>query len=382
MSQQLVNLLTRLMADQSVPEAVRRDIIEALLSEPGQAAGVTGAGLAPPTAAVRAASPRFTVAAPATAPSTRRLVYVHGICRHVAGFSDPWFHALQPQLSGTFGAGQLGATRLEVIWSDIVNQAAAIRAAAVAAAATTPAGATAHAAGTVAAAPLPAATAAEQSRRQAAAEIREALSDRADQHVMHAAAVRADSLAAGPVAANAVTGLISIPGLNCVDDFSIYLTSDAVRQQIIDRFTAVVGPQLQAGVELDIVSHSWGTVVAYEGLRELADQGITTPLVHNWFTVGAALSIGPVKARLRPANQDGRKPDSVQRWVNLDARGDLVGGPLKDRPYQVDLDFVNLDPVGCGSFLGLVNPACAHGSYFVDANLVVNRDIFARFINA
>ena len=76
-----------------------------------------------------------------------------------------------------------------------------------------------------------------------------------------------------------------------------------------------------------------------------------------------------------------RSPASVRRWVNLDARGDIVGGPLLGRPYAVDLDLVDLDPVGCRSFLGLVNPECAHGSYFVAANAAVNRDVFARFIN-
>src|SRR5262249_61663175 len=124
--------------------------------------------------------------------------------------------------------------------------------------------------------------------------------------------------------------------------------------------TQVVRPVLEDGAELGVISDSWGSVVAYEGLRELADVvGLTTPRVRNFFTVGAALSIGPVKARLRPANKDGARPAMVRRWVNLNARGDLVGGPLRGRPYAVDDDFPNLDPFGCGSFLGLGNPGCA-----------------------
>ena len=164
----------------------------------------------------------------------------------------------------------------------------------------------------------------------------------------------ASGQSAGMMSMNSMAEMISIPGFDCIDDFTVYLTNDAIRQQIIDRFTSVVGPQIKGnGVEIDIISHSWGTVVAYEGLRQLVDSGDSTPIVRNFFTVGAALSIGPVKMRLRPANQNGVKPANVNRWINLDARGDLVGGPLQGRPYQVDMDFVNLDPVGCGSFLGL-----------------------------
>jgi len=131
---------------------------------------------------------------------------------------------------------------------------------------------------------------------------------------------------------------------------------------------------------VDRVPEGW-TVVAYEGLRQLEDEGLRRPLIRNFFTVGAALSIGPVKWRLREANRDGRKPASVRRWVNLNARGDIVGGPLGGRPYDVDLDFVDLDPFGCGSFLWLVDPQCAHGSYFRIGNLAVNRGVFGRFID-
>ena len=71
---------------------------------------------------------------------------------------------------------------------------------------------------------------------------------------------------------------------------------------------------------------------------------------------------------------------SVRRWVNLNAHGDLVGGALKGRPYDDDFDFVKLGPFGCNMFLGLVNPTCAHSSYFVSGNVAVNRDIFANYI--
>ena len=372
---EMIALLGRILGNQPLPADLQRSSLQML------------AALAPPGGPAPAAAAMAAVAAPHAPPlaaanvaaGNRRLVYVHGICRHVPHFSDSWWNALHPFVPNAFGAGQLGQTRLEVIWSDLVNQAAANLAAA--AAALGAAAAMGAPPGFVA--PLgvpPTALAAETARAQAASEIKEALQDRADQHVMATAAV-ADTLATGPQAAANTSGVVSIPGLNCIDDFSIYLTDDGVRQQIIDRFIAVVRPELQAGHELDIIGHSWGTVVAYEGLRQLEDEGVNAPQVRNLFTVGSALSIGPVKSRLRPANRNGRRPANVRRWVNLDAVGDLVGGPLKGRPYAVDLDFLNLEPVGCGSFLGLVNPQCAHGSYFASGNAAVNESIFARYID-
>jgi hypothetical protein len=359
--QEMIALLGRIVGDKPLPPDLQRTALELfaqLVPAGDSAATLPGAG----GAAALAGPQPATGAGVTTATGTRRLIYVHGICRHVQHFSDPWWNSLHPFVPTAFGQGVLGQTRLEVIWSDIVNAASAALAAA---------------AGGAGAARV---VSAEQARKRTSDEIKEALRDRADQHMLNAA-LRSDGLAGGPMAAGDTSGLISIPGVNCIDDFSIYLIDDGVRQQIIDRFIAVVRPEIQAGRELDIISHSWGTVVAYEGLRQMEDEGLTASVVCDFFTVGAALSIGPVKSRLRDANKDGRKPASVRRWLNLDAHGDLVGGPLKGRPFAVDQDFVNLQPVGCSSFLGLVNPTCAHSSYFDSSNVAVNRDIFARFVN-
>lgn len=358
---EMIALLGRIVGAGPLPPDLQRkamEMFEALCAQPGGTAPLAGADGGPSPFALAAAGP---VGAAGAAIGNRRLVYVHGICQHSAGFSDLWWAALHPFVPAAFGPGTRGQTRLEVVWSDLVNQASAAFAAV---------------------GGPPGVVAAEQERSRAAEEIKEALRDRADQHVLNAS-VRADGLsAAGPMASpDAMGSLVSIPGLNCIDDFSIYLIDDGVRQQILNRFLNVVRPELQAQREIDLIAHSWGTVVAYEGLRQLEDEGLNAPLIRNFFTVGAALSIGPVKARLRPANKDGRKPASVRRWVNLDAHGDLVGGPLRKRPYAVDLDFLNLEAVGCNSLFGIVSPGCAHGSYFETGNAAVNRDIFARFID-
>lgn len=281
------------------------------------------------------------------APSARRrLVAVHGICRHTAGFSDPWWASLQP-FTEVFGPGRLGQERIEVTWSDLVNPRT-----------------------------LDASRGVTRGVEQevVADLLRSALMERAEMMVGDETSARdARDLVRDPFAADRA---LNIPLLSCVDDFAVYLTNNAKRAEIIARFTGNVRPLLEAGEELDIIAHSWGTVVAYEGLREL-DALQLSGRVRHFFTAGSALAIGVVKARLRASNRDGRKPAGVSEWCNLDARGDVVGGRLKGRPFAVDQEFLDIPPQGCG----LLDLGCAHGSYFDPRNLAVNRDIFARFIN-
>jgi hypothetical protein len=156
------------------------------------------------------------------------------------------------------------------------------------------------------------------------------------------------------------------------------MSNDRIRNAVLERFREQVEPLLRAGATVHVISHSWGTVVAYEGLRALDGRSVSGR-AKAFFTVGSALSIAPVKKSLR--QRDGRRPTCVQRWANLDAKGDVVGGPLKGRPFLVDDEFLNLSPVGCQpSGFGMYAPACAHSSYFDQSNDAANRDIFARII--
>jgi hypothetical protein len=99
--------------------------------------------------------------------------------------------------------------------------------------------------------------------------------------------------------------------------------------------------------------------------------------VHNLFTVGSALSIWPVRVNLAERFPGGEKPRGVARWVNLDARFDIVGGRIQGAPFAVDVERLSLAPIGC-TFP--ITPICAHASYFSAANQIVNRDIFGFFI--
>jgi hypothetical protein len=270
----------------------------------------------------------------------RVLVSVHGIGKHKEEFSKDWWKALSPYVGGMFEPSSLGQGRIEVVWSDLVNSRSLADAQA---------------------------NGAEAPRAEALREsILEVIEDRGDRE-----APRGLGIEQRPSTRGFLDGL---------DDFLIYMLNEGMRRQILDRFTSQVGPLLDAGVTVDVMSHSWGTVVAYEGLRELEARPRPGRVAH-FFTVGSALSIGPVQETLRPANrppQGGRAPfpSLANNWINLDAQGDLVGGSLARR-FPVSREYLNLLPTTCAKRLWGYDLGCAHGSYFQASNTAVNRDIFA-----
>ncbi len=278
----------------------------------------------------------------------RSLVYVHGICRHDAGYSDPWWQSLKPHLPSALAA-ELEGRRPEVLWSDLVNSNRMLARDAYSAEAV---------------------RAFETRQADLTAELQDVLADRARQTlVAELPAARGDFVEPRDVVLE--RGSLQAAGLNCIDDFTRYLLSNMVRRDVQKRFLDVVLPLLEAGARVDVMGHSWGTVVAYEALRTLDNRQLPGT-VTNLFTMGSALSIGTVQRRLEI--RDGAKPRHVGRWINLDARRDLIGGPLRTMGYQVDEEFLNLDPVGCGLLDGF---ACPHSSYFAAGNTAVNRDVFA-----
>lgn len=263
-------------------------------------------------------------------PAKRHVVYVHGIGEHLAGYSDSWWQAMQPYVPSISEDN-----RTEVLWSNLVNpRGRAVKRAS-----------PAHA--------------------ELAQMIRDILADRAQQQFLKETLATAKGEASRE--AVAVRGILDFGGL---DDFVKYLANADIRDQVVGRFQEKVEPLLNEGAEVEVISHSWGTVVAYEALRRWDNKSFAGR-VHNLFTVGSALSIAPVRRGLeRPA---GPKPHCVKTWINLDARGDIVGGPLREE-FAVDEEFLNLNPFGCNSWFP--SPGCAHSSYFVPGNDAVNKDIF------
>lgn len=277
-----------------------------------------------------------------TRTGARVLVAVHGIGKHPDGFSDPWWRSLKPHVGGLFQPGTLGEGRAEVRWSDLVNQQSRV--------------------------------AADQLDPEAQ-QLRQAILDVLDDR----------RLQQSPDPTRAITEVALSRGVALsIDDFLAYMLNADMRRRILARFTAVVRPLLAMGATLELVSHSWGTVVAYEGLRELEQEPGLSGRVNTWFTVGSALSIPPVQASLRPGNRPAGsrvapRPALVNSWINLDAKGDLVGGALGHR-FAVSREYLNLEPSGCPSSWRGYELGCAHSSYFQPSNDRVNRDIFAAHI--
>jgi hypothetical protein len=271
----------------------------------------------------------------------KAIVYVHGIGRHGAGFSHRWFAAMQPHLKESF-------TTSEVVWSHHVNPLSAVRI-------------------------LQASPAKMLQMEEFKRAILEELQG------------RHNSLASASLPhAEGALGLFDGSGLG-IDDFVRYMLIEPARNDILAEFELTVQPLLltRSG-GFHIISHSWGSVVAYEGLRR---QELTKVAGHvaNLFMVGCPLSLTTVQSNLFERLVDGRLPSVVNRMVNLNAGGDLIGGSIAGS-FAVQHEYLGLEPIGCATWPKPFDKVarsvtCAHSSYFHQDNVRVNRDVFARHIN-
>lgn len=264
------------------------------------------------------------------------VVYVHGISRHPKGYSNAWFNAMNPHLVRTI-------PKEEVYWSDIVNPRS------------------------IGGKSLPALSKSGIELRQAIERELEQRQKQLDKQI--------------PPGTRNLRPLEKGPGFSW-DDFIRYMTNESTRNSILQRFDQVVRPLLESGKSIHIVSHSWGTVIAYEGLRKL-DSSSLPGRVENLFVAGSALSVSVVQWNLFQRVLDGRRPRHVRNIINLDAGGDIVGGSLAGE-FTVSSQHLNLKPTGCSTipFTNIAwSVSCAHSSYFDRGNNAVNRDIFAKWIN-
>lgn len=273
--------------------------------------------------------PSLTVIDRARAP-TGDIVYVHGIGPKNHGYSNAWFDALSPHVGS-------GYRPVEVFWADIVN--------------------------------LRDATVDEAQVARIRAQLEAVMFERAAETLRQSGRDLARE-----VMTRDARGSFNL--LFSLDDFPRYLASAEIRNRVIGRFVEQVEPRLAAGDAIDVVSHSWGTVVAYEALVRLEARGLSGR-VRNFFTVGSALAWAVIRAQLEDAARDGHRPSMVDMWININADGDFVGGSLGS--FAVDQNHLSEPAVGCGLFALL---ACPHSSYFNADNLSVNRDRFAAHILA
>jgi hypothetical protein len=100
---------------------------------------------------------------------------------------------------------------------------------------------------------------------------------------------------------------------------------------IADRIRGVVKNQIQKAAEQDgsvcIVSHSMGTVIAYESLWEMTHEDRRPPAIGLFLTLGSPLGMNYVQRRLLgygDGGLNGSYPAGIRKWVNVSAVGDLV----------------------------------------------------------
>jgi metacaspase-1 len=145
-----------------------------------------------------------------------------------------------------------------------------------------------------------------------------------------------------------------------IGDFVRYLVSRSVRSAVKERFKERLRPIVAASPGIAVVAHSWGTVVAYDSLLDLSGE-LPALQVGDLFTLGSPLWM----VRRFLEDSSGRKPPAVEAWINVNAQGDLIGSWLRPA-FAVDEDF-QVPSMGEG----------AHGSYFVPGNDAVQKAIVA-----
>jgi metacaspase-1 len=306
-----------------------------------------------------------------------RIVWVHGIGDHLAGYSAPWEQSFNTHLSlahesyvevvwetvfdnarralsrerrGT-GAPIRLTQREQLAEAEIREQVKAILAARASA---------------FVEASAPAPTASRSARSAARESIEWSDIQRAGRR--RAASDGAASRGAVLDGAAPARGLFDVFSLidEYIGDFASYLASSRVRAAVQEEAKKILRPFATGDFKVSIVSHSWGTVVAYDALLDL-EQEVPDLRIANLFTLGSPLWA----VRFFLEDRSGRKPGGLDHWTNVNARGDLIGSWLRPA-FDVDQDH-QVPAFGDGA---------AHSSYFVDGNAAVQRDIVASTVLA
>jgi hypothetical protein len=137
-----------------------------------------------------------------------------------------------------------------------------------------------------------------------------------------------------------------------IRDVCLYLQNDPsfvrpIRQRLIDKLR-----EAQQYDEIVLVSHSLGTVVAFDVLNEWAEG---KPTISHWFTLGCPL----VKILLlRQGTPNRLKNANVEHWYNVYDTSDIVAGPLGPKftksGYNIHDIFIDIgsDPIGSHDYFG------------------------------
>ncbi len=277
-----------------------------------------------------------------------RIVWVHGIGAHSPGYSLQWQTHFNRYLNLT------SADYLEVCWDTVFQRAQA---------------ATRSSDGGEAVALSPQEQLAEQEVREELETIIQARASALEHSELSTTrggaggVVEYGEIRSGPATRGSAWDWLFKPD-EYLGDFAKYLVSRNVRTAVKEKAKEVLRPLANTGARISIISHSWGTVVSYDALLDL-EIDLPDLAIANLVTLGSPLWM----VRRLLDDRSGRKPGQTQRWINVHARGDLIGSWLQPA-FRDDKDYAAPNFGGVG----------AHSSYFTPNNEAVQRDIVAQYV--
>lgn len=106
-------------------------------------------------------------------------------------------------------------------------------------------------------------------------------------------------------------------------DLHAYYNKATIRNELRGRLRAELVSDKHRGKRIMLISHSMGSIIAYDVLRELGkvSQAVT---VDHFITIGSPIGLPHVKYRIAKENPSVRTPSIVRKWTNLADRRDPV----------------------------------------------------------
>jgi len=133
-----------------------------------------------------------------------------------------------------------------------------------------------------------------------------------------------------------------------VEELNRYFTNrDGIASEIRELLKQLLRPRLQNGERVMIIGHSMGSVIAYDSLWELSQEGLPGK-IDCLLTIGSPLGMHYVQKRLCGHDRQGKQryPTTLRHWINLSSVGDVVA---LDRSFRDDfgemLDYGLIDGI-------------------------------------
>lgn len=105
-----------------------------------------------------------------------------------------------------------------------------------------------------------------------------------------------------------------------------FSSEDGIGEQVRELLKAPLRQMFADGERILIISHSMGSVIAYDTLWELTHIEKNPGRVDQLLTLGSPLGMRFTQERLRGVHEKGtqRYPHNIRQWVNIASQGDLT----------------------------------------------------------